>query len=161
MIIIEWFNLIKYQMLVKNTDIIATLRWVRLVHKCQIVKYWKQLGVYVLLWESAREGTRPQVLALMYKSGPPQFWYYNCISANIWYLILLILSIIIILRIFMFYIQRVLADICCRKDTVVGINILFIAHFICTAQSHAPLRLRLSQIALSFRPQKCAKTRCL
>ena len=27
----------------------------------------------VLLWESAREGTRPQVLALMYKSGPPQF----------------------------------------------------------------------------------------
>ena len=84
MIIIEWFNLIKYQMLVKNTDIIATLRWVRLVHKCQIVKYWKQLGVYVLLWESAREGTRPQVLALMYKSGPPQFWYYNCIFANIW-----------------------------------------------------------------------------
>ena len=34
----------------------------------------------------------------MYKSGPPQFWYYNCIFANIWYLILLIQSIIIILR---------------------------------------------------------------
>ena len=27
----------------KNTDIIATLMWVRLVHKCQIVKYWKQI----------------------------------------------------------------------------------------------------------------------
>ena len=36
MIIIEWINLIKYQMLAKNSDIIATLRWVRLVHKCQI-----------------------------------------------------------------------------------------------------------------------------
>ena len=48
MIIIERINLIKYQMLAKNTDIIATLRCVRLVHKCQIVKYWKQLRVYVL-----------------------------------------------------------------------------------------------------------------
>ena len=38
MIIIEWINLIKYQMLAKNSDIIATLRWVRLVHKCQIGK---------------------------------------------------------------------------------------------------------------------------
>ena len=85
MIIIEWINLIKYQMLAKNSDIIATLRWVRLVHgtKCQIVKYSSnkqktdiatlsptctsvlvtehKLRVYVLLWESAREGTRPQV----------------------------------------------------------------------------------------------------
>ena len=43
MIIIEWINLIKYQMLAKNSDIIATLRWVRLVHKCQIGKYWKQI----------------------------------------------------------------------------------------------------------------------
>ena len=43
MIIIEWINLIKYQMLDKNSYIIATLRWVRLVHKCQIVKFWKQI----------------------------------------------------------------------------------------------------------------------
>ena len=42
------------------------------------------MRVYVLLWESAREGTRPQVLALMYKSGPPKLLYYNCIFANIW-----------------------------------------------------------------------------
>ena len=27
----------------KNTDIITTLRWVRLVHKCQIVTFWKQI----------------------------------------------------------------------------------------------------------------------
>ena len=88
----------------------------------------------MLLWERAREGTRPQVLALMYKSGPPQLWYYNCIFANIWYLILLIQSIIIILRILMFYVQRFLADFWGRKDSVVGINKLFIAHFMCTAQ---------------------------
>ena len=69
----------------------------------------------------------------MYKSGPPQCLYYNCIFANIWYLILLTQSIIIILRILMFYIQRVLADIWGRKDSVVGINKLFIAHSICTA----------------------------
>ena len=61
MIIIQKINLIKYQMLAKNTDIIATLRWVRLVHKCQIVKYWKQIESIRVLWESAREGTRPQV----------------------------------------------------------------------------------------------------
>ena len=90
--------------------------------------------MWFYLWESAREGTRPQVLALMYKSGPPQFWYYNCIFANIWYLILLIQSIIFILRVLMFYIQRVLADFWGRKDSVVGINKLFITHFICTAQ---------------------------
>ena len=93
-----------------------------------------KLRVYVLLWESAREGTLPQVKAFMYKSGPPQFWYYNCIFANIWYLILLIQSIIIILRILMFYIQRVLADFWGRKDSAVGINKLFIAHLICSAQ---------------------------
>ena len=33
-----------------------------------------------------------------------------------------------ILRIFMLYIQRVLADFWGRKDSVVGINKLFIAH---------------------------------
>ena len=41
--IIEWINLIKYKMLAINSDIIATLRWVRLVHKCQIGKYWTQI----------------------------------------------------------------------------------------------------------------------
>ena len=45
----------------------------------------------------------------MYKSDPPQCCYYISIFANIWYLIKLIHSIIIILRVFMFYKQRVLA----------------------------------------------------
>ena len=55
----------------------------------------------------------------MYKSDPPQFCYYNSIFANIWYLILLIHSIIIILRIFMFYKQRVLAYFWGRKYTAI------------------------------------------
>ena len=50
-------------------------------------------------------------LALMYKSDPPQCCYYISIFANIWYLIKLIHSITIILRVFMFYKQRVLANV--------------------------------------------------
>ena len=49
-------------------------------------------------------------LALMYKSDPPQCCYYISIFANIWYLIKLTHWIIIILRVFMFYKQRVLAN---------------------------------------------------
>ena len=45
----------------------------------------------------------------MQNSDPPQFCHYNCIFANIWDLILLIQSMKIILRILMFYKQRVLA----------------------------------------------------
>ena len=36
----------------------------------------------------------------------------------------------------MFYIQRVLADFWGRKDSVVGINKLFIAQFICIAVTY-------------------------
>ena len=53
----------------------------------------------------------------MYKSDPPQYCYYISIFANIWYLIKLIHSIIIILRVFMFYEQRVLANFWGRKDS--------------------------------------------
>ena len=56
-------------------------------------------------------------LALMYKSDPPQCCYYINIFANIWYLIKLIHSILIILRVFMFYKQRVLANCWGRKDS--------------------------------------------
>ena len=56
-------------------------------------------------------------LALMYKSDPPQCCCYINIFANIWYLIKLIHSIIIILRVFMFYKQRVLANCWGRKDS--------------------------------------------
>ena len=43
--------------------------------------------------------------------------YYISIFANIWYLIKLIHSIIIILRVYMFYKQRVLANFWGRKDS--------------------------------------------
>ena len=58
-------------------------------------------------------------LALMYKSDPPQCCYYISIFANIWYLIKLIHSIIIILRVFMFYKQHVLANFWGRKDSAI------------------------------------------
>ena len=56
-------------------------------------------------------------LALMYKSDPHQCCYYISMFANIWYLIKLIHSIIIILRVFMFYKQRVLANFWGPKDS--------------------------------------------
>ena len=56
-------------------------------------------------------------LALMYKSDPPQCCYYISIFTNIWYLIKLIHSIIIILRVFMVYKQRVLANFWGRQDS--------------------------------------------
>ena len=60
-----------------------------------------------------------KISALMQKSDPPQFCHYNCIFANIWYLILLIQLIIIVLRIFIFYKQRVLAYFWGRKDSAI------------------------------------------
>ena len=55
----------------------------------------------------------------MYKSDPPQSCYYISVFANIWYLIKLIHSITIILRVFMFYKQRVLANCWGRKDSAI------------------------------------------
>ena len=55
----------------------------------------------------------------MYKSDPPQRCYYISIFANIWYLIKLIHSIIIVLRVFMFYKQRVLANFWGRKYSTI------------------------------------------
>ena len=57
----------------------------------------------------------PGVLQHLHTSDPPQCCYYICILANIWYLIKLIHSIIIILRVFMFYKQRVLAKLLWSK----------------------------------------------
>ena len=77
----------------------------------------------------------------MYKSDPPQCCYYICIFANIWYFINLIHSIIIILRVFMFYKQRVLANFWGRKDSAIcasrkrsGHN--FTIWHLCTSRTH-------------------------
>ena len=80
-------------------------------------------------------------LALMYKSDPPQSCYYISIFANIRYLITLIHSIIIILRVFMFYKQRVLANFWGRKDSAICASRKRSGHYfpiwhLCTSRTH-------------------------
>ena len=80
-------------------------------------------------------------LALMYKSDPPQCCYYITIFANIWYLFKLIHSIIIILRVFMFYKQRVLANFWGRKDSAICASRKRSGHYfpirhLCTSRTH-------------------------
>ena len=80
-------------------------------------------------------------LALMYKSDPPQCCYYISIFANICYLIKLIHSIIIILRVFMFYKQRVLPNFWGRKDSAICASRKRSGHYfpiwhLCTSRTH-------------------------
>ena len=89
--------------------------------------------------------------ALKRNSDAPQFCHYNCIFANIWYLILLIQSYNILLPIFMFYKHCVLADFWGRKDSAIGK--LFIADSMWTSQWHASLRLWVAQIGAPFGAQ--------
>ena len=77
----------------------------------------------------------------MYKSDPPQSCPYISIFANIWYLIKVIHSIIIILRVFMFYKQRVLANFWGRKDSAICASRKRSGHYfpiwhICTSRTH-------------------------
>ena len=73
---------------------------------------------------------------------------YNCMLANIWYLILLIQSFNTILHIFMFYKQCDLADFWGRKDSTVCIikQTVYRSFHVHSAMTHASLRLRLAQI---------------
>ena len=80
-------------------------------------------------------------LAFMYTSDPPQCCYYISIFANIWYLIKLNHSIIIILRVFMFYKQRVLANFWGRKDSAICASRKRSGHYfpiwhLCTSRTH-------------------------
>ena len=100
--IIDWINKIKYQMLAK----------IQLWYQ-----NWGGPDLYISANTCGRVPSRAishkstytlnlfsvfHYLALMYKSETPQCCYYISIFANIWYLIKLIHSIIIILRVFMF-----------------------------------------------------------
>ena len=90
-------------------------------------------------------------LALMYKSDPPQCCYYISIFANIWYMIKLIHSITIILRVFMFYKQRVLANSWGRKDSAICASRKRSGHYftiwhLCTSRTH----LNVAIISLFF-----------
>ena len=98
-------------------------------------------------------------LALMYKSD--QCCYYISIFANIWYLIKLIHSIIIILRVFMFYKQRVLANFWGRKDSAICASRKRSGACYCPVHMKWAINSLFMPTALSFRPQKSAKTRCI
>ena len=86
--------------------------------------------------------------------------YYISIFTNIWYLIKLIHSIIIIFRVFMFYKQRVLANFWGRKDAICASRKRSGA---CYSAVHMKWAINslFMPTALSFRPQKSAKTRCI
>ena len=100
-------------------------------------------------------------LALMYKSDPPQCCYYISIFANIWYLIKLIHSIIIILRVFMFYKERDLANFWGRKDSAICASRKRSGACYCAEHMKWAINSLFMPTALSFRPQKSAKTRCI
>ena len=97
----------------------------------------------------------------MYKSDPPQCCYYISIFANIWYLIKLIHSIIIILRVFMFYKQRVLANFWGRKDSAICASRKRSGACYSAERTKWAINSLFMPTALSFRPQKSAKTRCI
>ena len=99
-------------------------------------------------------------LALMYKSDPPQCCYIS-IFANIWYLIKLIHSIIIILRVFVFYKQRVLANFWGRKDSANCASRKRRGACYCAVHMKWAINSLFMPTTLSFRPQKSAKTRCI
>ena len=98
-------------------------------------------------------------LALMYKSDPPQCCYYISIFANIWYLIKLIHSIIIILRVFMFYKQCFLANFWGRKDSTIYASRKRSGACFCAVHMKWAINSLFMPTTLSFRPQKSAKTR--
>ena len=79
--------------------------------------------------------------------------------ANIWYLIKLIHSIIIILRVFMFYKQRVLANFWGRKDSATCASRKRSGACYCAEHMKWAMNSLFMPTALSFRPQKSAKTR--
>ena len=79
--------------------------------------------------------------------------------ANIWYLIKLIHSIIIILRVFMFYKQRVLANVWGRKDSTICASRKRSGACFCAVHMKWAIHSLFMPTTLSFRPQKSAKTR--
>ena len=81
--------------------------------------------------------------------------------ANIWYLNKLIHSIIIILRVLMFYKQRVLANFWGRKDSDICASRKRSGACYCVVHMKWATNSLFMPTTLSFRPQKSAKTRCI
>ena len=76
-------------------------------------------------------------------------------------LIKLIHSIIIILRVFVFYKQRVLANFWGRKDSAICASRKRRGPCYCAVHMKWAINSLFKPPALSFRPQKSAKTRCI
>ena len=100
-------------------------------------------------------------LALVCKSDPPQCCYYIGMFANIWYLIKLIHSIIIILHVFTFYKQRALANFWGRKNSAICASRKRSGACYSAVHMKWVKNSLFMPTALSFRPQKSAKTRCI
>ena len=158
---IDWINKIKYQMLAKiklyyqnwgGRDLYTSANTCGRVPSCAL----SHKSTYTLNLFSVFH-----YLALRYKSDPPQCCYYISIFANIWYLIKLIHSIIIILRVSMFYKQRVLANFWGRKDDAICASRKRSGACYCAVHMKWAIHSLFMPTMLSFRPQKSAKTRCI
>ena len=107
----------------------------------------KRSGHYFTIWHLCTSRTHRNVAII------------SLFLANIWYLIKLIHSIIIILRVFMFYKQRVLANFWCRKDSATCASRKRNGACYCAEHMKWAMNSLFMPTALSFRPQKSAKTR--
>ena len=143
---------------------------IKLIHSIIIIlrvfMFYKQ-RVLANFWGRNNSGSAAVTISLfgicflMYKSDPPQSCYYISIFANIWYLIKLIHSITIILRVFMFYKQRVLANFWGRKDSATCASRKRSGACYCAEHMKWAMNSLFMPTALSFRHQKSAKTRCI
>ena len=109
----------------------------------------KRSGHYFTIWHLCTSRTHLNVAII------------TLFFANIWYLIKLIHSIIIILRVFMFYKQRVLANVWGRKDSAICASRKRSGACYCAEHMKWAINTLFMPTALSFRPQKSAKTRCI
>ena len=107
----------------------------------------KRSGHYFPIWHLCTSRTHLNVAIISLFLG------------NNWYLIKLIHSIIIILRVFMFYKQRVLANFWGRKDSAICASRTRSGACFCAVHMVWAINSLLMPTTLSFRPQKSAKTR--
>ena len=109
----------------------------------------KRSGHYFPIWHLCTSRTHLNVAII------------SLFVANIWYLIKLIHSIIIILRVFMFYKQRVLANCWGWKDSAICASRKRSGACYCAVHMEWAINSLFMPTTLSFRPQKSAKTRCI
>ena len=109
----------------------------------------KRSGHYFTIWHLCTSRTHLNVAII------------SLFFANIWYLITLIHSIIIILRVFMFHKQRVLANFWGRKDSAICASRKRSGACYCAVHMEWAINSLFMPTTLSFRPQKSAKTRCI